>query len=156
MDDQSPIDDKLLARMRFSALDSLGRREHSRRELATKLSAKFDLPLNAPELQACLDRLSIDGYQSDERFAEVFVRSRRARGYGPLFIEQELRQRGIVPELVAAVVDRSDAEWLLLAGDQKRKKFGAGSVTAIKEKAKVVRFLRYRGFLQPQVEAALQ
>ncbi len=154
--DNQRMDDKLLARMRFSALDSLGRREHSRRELATKLSAKFDLPVHAPEVQTCLDQLALDGYQSDERFAEIFVRSRRARGYGPLFIEQELRQRGITQELIVAVVDRSDAEWLSLAGDQKRKKFGVGTVTALQEKAKVVRFLRYRGFLQPQVEAALQ
>ncbi|HSC75542.1 MAG TPA: regulatory protein RecX [Pseudomonadales bacterium] len=149
-------DDKLIARLRFSALDSLGRREHSRRELATKLSAKFDLPVNAPELQVCLDKLAADGYQSDERFAEIFVRSRRARGYGPLFIEQELRQRGITADLITAVVNRSDAEWLALAGDQKRKKFGVGHVTALNEKAKVIRFLRYRGFLQPQVDAALQ
>lgn len=156
MDNQQPLDEKLLARLRFSALDSLGRREHSKRELATKLSAKFDLPVHAPAIQACLDKLALDGYQSDERFAEVFVRSRRARGYGPLFIEQELRQRGITAELIVAVVNRSDAEWLSLAGDQKRKKFGVGSVTAINEKAKVIRFLRYRGFLQPQVEAALQ
>jgi regulatory protein len=154
MDNQ--MDEKLLARMRFSALDSLGRREHSKRELATKLSAKFDLPVHAPGIQMCLDKLAADGYQSDERFAEVFVRSRRARGYGPLFIEQELRQRGITAELIVTVVNRSDAEWLSLAGDQKRKKFGVGSVTAINEKAKVIRFLRYRGFLQPQVEAALQ
>lgn len=160
MDDQLPLDtrpdDKLMAQMRFSALDSLGRREHSKRELANKLSAKFDLPIHSPEIQTCLDKLALDGYQSDERFAEVFVRSRRARGYGPLFIEQELRQRGVAGELIVAVVNRSDAEWLSLAGDQKRKKFGVGSVTAINEKAKVVRFLRYRGFLQPQVEAALQ
>ena len=156
MDDKAPVDDKLMARMRFSALDSLGRREHSKRELANKLSAKFDLPIHSIEIQTCLDKLAIDGYQSDERFAEVFVRSRRSRGYGPLFIEQELRQRGVAGELVSAVVNRSDAEWLSLAGDQKRKKFGVGSVTAINEKAKVIRFLRYRGFLQPQVEAALQ
>lgn len=155
MDNQQPIDEKLLARLRFSALDSLGRREHSKRELANKLSAKFDLPIHSPEIQACLDKLALDGYQSDERFAEVFVRSRRSRGYGPLFIEQELRQRGITAELVVAVVNRSDAEWLSLAGDQKRKKFGVGSVTALKEKAKVIRFLRYRGFLPMQVDAAL-
>jgi regulatory protein len=156
MDNLPLIDDKLLARMRFSALDSLGRREHSRRELATKLSAKFDLPVNTPAMQTCLDKLAADGYQSDERFAEIFVRSRRARGYGPLFIEQELRQRGILADLITVVVDRSDAEWQSLAGDQKRKKFGVGHVTALNEKAKVIRFLRYRGFLQPQVDAALR
>lgn len=156
MDNLPLMDDKLLARLRFSALDTLGRREHSRRELAAKLSAKFDLPVNAPELQTCLDKLAIDGYQSDERFAEIFVRSRRARGYGPLFIEQELRQRGVGAELITAAVNRSDVEWLVLASEQKRKKFGVGAVTALKEKAKIIHFLRYRGFLQPQVDAALQ
>lgn len=152
----SPLDDKLSPSVRFAALDLLGRREHSRRELANKLSARFNVPLHAPEIQWCLDKLAADGYQSDARFADVFVRSRRARGYGPLFIEQELRQRGVAPELVTAAVDRSDVDWLVLAGDQKRKKFGTGAVTALKEKAKVIRFLRYRGFLQPQVDAALQ
>lgn len=147
---------EISVRLRGAALDLLGRREHSRRELANKLATRFDLPAAAPELQACLDRLAADGYQSDERFAEVFVRSRRARGYGPVFIEQELRQRGLAAGLIQATVDRSDEIWSSLAGELKRKKFGVGSVTAIQEKAKVVRFLRYRGFLQPQVDAALQ
>jgi regulatory protein len=150
------MDDKLLTRVRFTALDLLGRREHSRRELGSKLSVRFDLPVTAPEIQLSLDRLAMDGYQSDQRFAEVFVRSRRARGYGPLFIEQELRQRGVAMELIIAAVDRGSEEWLSLAGDQKRKKFGVGAVTALKEKAKVVRFLRYKGFLQPQVDAVLR
>lgn len=148
-------DDKLLARMRFSALDTLGRREHSRRELTNKLSAKFDKPVHSPEIQACLDKLAVDGYQSDERFAEIFVRSRRARGYGPLFIEQELRQRGVAAELIVTVVNRTDVEWLSLAGDLKRKKFGSGIITAMQEKSKVIRFLRYKGFLQGQIDSAL-
>lgn len=147
---------QLPSRLRGAALDLLGRREHSRRELAGKLAARFDLPATAPELQACLDQLAADGYQSDERFAEVFVRSRRARGYGPVFIEQELRQRGLPAEVIQAAVDRGDETWADLAGDLKRKKFGTGTVTAMPEKAKVVRFLRYRGFLQPQVELALR
>lgn len=142
--------------LRGAALDLLSRREHSRRELAGKLSARFDLPATAVELQQCLDQLAADGYQSDERFAEIFVRSRRARGYGPVFIEQELRQRGVAIELIQAAVDRGDHCWASLAGDQKRKKFGVGTVTALKERAKVMRFLKYRGFLQPQVEAALR
>ena len=159
MSDMLPVDtrsdDALLAKMRFSALDTLGRREHSRRELANKLSAKFDQPIHSAEIQACLDKLAVDGYQSDERFAEIFVRSRRARGYGPLFIEQELRQRGVAAELIVSVVDRSGAEWLALAGELKRKKFGNGIITAMQEKSKVIRFLRYKGFLQGQIDSAL-
>ena len=147
---------QLASSLRGTALDFLSRREHSRRELAGKLSDRFDLPATALELQLCLDQLAADGYQSDERFAEIFVRSRRARGYGPVFIEQELRQRGVAVELIKTAVDRGDQCWTSLAGDQKRKKFGVGTVTALKERAKVMRFLKYRGFLQPQVEAALQ
>lgn len=142
--------------LRGAALDLLARREHSRRELSTRLSARFDLPSTSPVLRDCLEQLAQDGYQSDARFAEVFVRSRRARGYGPVFIEQELRQRGVAIELIQAAVDRGDGSWASLAGDLKRRKFGAGMVTAMQEKAKVMRFLRYRGFLQPQVEVALR
>lgn len=148
--------EKLVVELRGAALDLLGRREYSRRELAGKLAQRFGLPQDQGVLQDCLDRLASDGYQSDARFAEVFVRSRRARGYGPVFIEQELRQRGIDSELIRTVVDRADAGWSGLAAELKRKKFGQGRVTAVSEKAKVVRFLRYRGFLQAQVEAALQ
>lgn len=141
--------------LKGAALELLGRREHSVRELAGKLAKRYQIPSLAPELLECLRQLADDGYQSDQRFAEVFVRSRRARGYGPVCIEQELRQRGIAADLVAAVVDRADDSWMTLAAEHRRKKFGAGAITAVSEKAKVVRFLRYRGFLQNQIDHAL-
>jgi regulatory protein len=134
----------------------LGLREHSRRELLGKLADKFNLPVDAVELQHCLERLADDGYQSDERFAEVFVRSRKARGYGPVFIEQELRRRGVDVSLVVESVRRGDTGWLSLAGEVKRKKFGNGLVTAFQEKAKVARFLQYRGFLPLQIDGVLR
>ncbi|HQQ62514.1 MAG TPA: regulatory protein RecX [Pseudomonadales bacterium] len=145
----------MAVQLRSAALELLGRREHSVRELAGKLARRYQIPSLSPELLECLQRLADDGYQSDQRFAEVFVRSRRARGYGPAFIEQELRQRGIAADLVVAAVDREDDSWKALATEHKRKKFGAGAITALTEKAKVVRFLRYRGFLQNQIDHAL-
>lgn len=36
-----------------------------------------------------------DGLQSDGRYADVFVNSRIARGYGAQWIRQALRQRGV-------------------------------------------------------------
>lgn len=145
----------MAAQLRGAALELLGRREHSVRELAGKLAKRFQIPAVSSEMHECLQRLAEDGYQSDQRFAEVFVRSRRARGYGPVFIEQELRQRGISAELVAAAVKRADDSWVELAAEHKRKKFGIGTVSAMQEKAKVVRFLRYKGFLQGQIDHAL-
>jgi regulatory protein len=146
----------LTSQIRGAALVLLGQREHSRRELLGKLSDKFNLPVDASELQQCLARLAKDGYQSDERFAEVFVRSRKARGYGPVFIEQELRRRGLEVSLVVESVRRSDTGWLSLASEAKRKKFGVGLITAFQEKAKVARFLQYRGFLPLQIDGALR
>jgi regulatory protein len=146
----------ITVQMRGAALDLLSHREHSRRELLSKLGAKFGLPVDDDTLQNCLSQLAADGYQSDERFAEVFVRSRRARGYGPLFIEQELRRRGVDTALINEMVNRADEEWLAVAGDVKCKKFGRGLITALQEKAKVMRFLRYRGFLSPQIDWALR
>lgn len=146
----------LTTQIRGAAFVFLGQREHSRRELLSKLADKFNLPVDAPELQQCLARLAADGYQSDERFAEMFVRSRRARGYGPVFIEQELRRRGLELSLVVESVRRGDTDWLSLASEVKRKKFGGGLVTAFQEKAKVARFLQYRGFLPLQIDGALR
>ncbi len=150
------IGSAMTARLRSAALELLGRREHSRKELLGKLAVRFQLPADSAVLVSCLLALAEAGYQSDERFAEVFMRSRRARGYGPVFIEQELRQRGLSADLIAAAIDRSDDSWIELAAEQRRKKFGAGAVTALSEKAKVMRFLRYRGFLSPQIEQALR
>jgi len=146
----------LTTQIRGAAFVFLGQREHSRRELLGKLADKFNLPVDAIELQQCLARLAEDGYQSDERFAEVFVRSRKARGYGPIFIEQELRRRGLETTLVVESVRRSDTGWLSLASEAKRKKFGVGLITAFQEKAKVARFLQYRGFLPLQIDGALR
>lgn len=145
----------MAAQLRGAALELLGRREHSQRELAGKLAKRFQVPAVSAEMHECLKRLADDGYQSDQRFAEVFVRSRRARGYGPVFIEQELRQRGISADLVLNAVNRADDSWSELAAEHKRKKFGAGAISAMQEKAKVIRFLRYRGFLQKQIDQAL-
>jgi regulatory protein len=73
----------LTSQIRGAALVLLGQREHSRRELLSKLADKFNLPVDAIELQQCLARLAKDGYQSDERFAEVFVRSQQGAWLRP-------------------------------------------------------------------------
>src|SRR5688572_4006581 len=86
------------------ALGLLSRREHSSRELKTKLTARGYEPDEVVETLATLERSQ---YQSDERYAEVLARSRIAAGYGPRFIEAELRTHGIPP---ACVRDQLAAE----------------------------------------------
>src|ERR1041385_5485572 len=74
------------------ALTLLARREHSARELKSKLVRKG---LDADESAAALAQLQAKDYQSDARFGEMLVRSRIAQGYGPRWIVAELKTHGI-------------------------------------------------------------
>ncbi len=141
------------AQLKNSALALLARREHSRRELTDKLSRRAG---DGEQLQALLDQLQAQGLQSDERFAESFLRSRIARGQGPLRIQQQLRQKGIDSELLSAALEAEAADWYQLAVQLREKRFGLGLVTDRKAYAKQVRFLLYRGFSQDQVQHAMK
>ena len=65
------------------ALTLLVRREHSARELKSKLVRKG---LDADESAAALEQLQSKDFQSDARFGEMLVRSRITQGYGPRWI----------------------------------------------------------------------
>ena len=86
---------------RDDAIRLLARREYARAELAERLAAKGHA---AAEVEACLDALAEAGLQSDARFAESFLRSRLARGQGPVKIRLELERRGVEREVVATAL----------------------------------------------------
>ena len=129
--------------IRNTALDILARREHTRLELSRKLKAK-DFSDN--EIEELLETLIQDGLQSDERYAESYVNMRRSRGYGPLKIKQELKQRGVSSELVDDFVEFNDEIWLDTAYQAYEKKFAAKASESANERAKRMRFLQSRGF----------
>lgn len=139
--------------LRDSALQLLGRREHSRRELRTKLAAKAG---STRALEALLDALEQQGLLSDARFAAGFVRARVARGQGPLRIRQELVQKGVGAETVALALEAQETDWFELAVSVRHKRFGADRPEHPKEYARQARFLGYRGFSQEQVRHALE
>ena len=74
------------------ALGLLTRREHSRRELERKLTARG---VDAGDAQAAVAKLADAGWQDDARFAESLLRSRIASGYGPRHIRAELGTHGL-------------------------------------------------------------
>ena len=106
-------------------------------------------------LEAVLAQLVDEGYLSDARFAEVFVRSRHDRGVGPLKIRAELRERGVVESLVEDAFRELAADWFDAARQQRDKRFGASPPQDFKERARQIRFLQRRGFSGEQVRAAL-
>ena len=136
-DDISPAD------IRFSAMNYLARREHTRKELLQKLKRRFpDTTLVETEIQ----RLTDENLQSDERFAENFVRYRSGLGFGLMHIQQDMRQRGLSDFEILVAVEKADVDWRALAKEVFYKKFGDLPASDIKERARRVRFMQYRGF----------
>ena len=130
------------------ALKLLARREHSRAELRLKLLARRHKP---DDVEEALDKLAAEGSQSDERFAEAYVESRR-RKFGERKIAAELRERGVAGATVAAAMDGGGERERAI--EQLAKKFPEAS-TDRKEYARRWRFLASRGFSSDAIRAAL-
>ncbi len=131
------------ARVRRAAMDLLARREHSLHELQLKLQRRFP---DQEVVDSELRRLALENLQSDQRFAASFARQRAGRGYGPLRIRQEMRERGLGDTAIDAAFDEPGLDWYGLADTVFRKKFGEPAAVAMNEKARRARFMQYRGF----------
>ena len=93
-----------------------------------------------------MDKLSSEGLQSDERFAESFVNHRAGSGKGPLKIQQELQQRGIAKAVIRQYLEACSVDWLSQAETARVKRFGGSPPSDSMEKSKQSRFLLNRGF----------
>ena len=130
----------------------LANREHSCLELRHKLIKKgFDSTVIA----TVLTQLQADNLLSDERFVENYLRVRINKGYGPLRIEQELRERGISSTLLSQALNVHDPQWITCAKQAWQKRFGQNLSRDLREQAKQIRFLQYRGFTSAQIKAVL-
>jgi regulatory protein len=140
------------AEARKKAMDYLARREYGRLELIKKLeSAGFD-----PDVSDCaVAQLTAEGLQSDRRFLEAFIQSRINQGKGPARIHADLSRRGVSDSLIHTVLEETQQNWRELARAVRTKKFGAARPRDFKEKARQMRFLRYRGFESGHIQAAL-
>ena len=129
-------------------MDLLARREHSGRELQGKLEARGFAPEAVGEVLAGLRSA---GIQDDARYAEAYVRSRVAKGYGPVRISRELGERGLTEELVRQVFSAMELDWEAQIRAVRQKKFGRQAPMEFSEQARQSRFLQYRGFTSEQI-----
>ena len=95
--------------------------------------------------------LKQEGSQSDTRFTDSYIYHRIQRGYGPLRIMQELRERGIEDGIISGALDESGEDWISRLIDVHAKKFGSSIPADYKERARQSRFLQYRGFTADQI-----
>lgn len=138
--------------LRRRAMDYLARREHSRFELFNKLSQKCT-DASVEQLNAVLDKLVQDNLLSDERFVESYARGRIGRGYGPLYIRFQLRQRKVCEQTIDAVLRHDETFWKEALTDVVRRKFGDTDLPTrgSAEWLKLQRFVQSRGFSVQQL-----
>lgn len=128
---------------RNTAMDLLSRREHSVRELSTKLKQReFD----TDDIESALYQLQIDNLLNDERFAESYIHVRIEKGFGPLRIVHELAQRGVDEETIEQQMDYNEEYWVKLMQQQRIRRFGDKIPEEYGERMKQARFLQNRGF----------
>ena len=136
-------DDDSADRARHSALRLLARREHSQYELRRKLKARgYGEGLVDELLTALVDERLL----SDTRYAEAMVTHRASRGYGPLRICMELRDRGVAERIVDKALQEAEVDWDERLRHTYDRKYGEMAVESFKTWASRAQFLKNRGF----------
>lgn len=133
------------------ALRYLSMREHSRIELARKLSAYAQ---DDDELNGLLNWLEESKFLSDQRFSEVLVHKRQGR-FGNQKILAELQSHQLSKEDLEEIKDDLEATESQRAVDVLWRKFSAPPVDH-REKAKQMQFLAQRGFSSRAINYALK
>ena len=136
-------DEGSAGRARHSALRLLARREHSQYELRRKLKARGYGECLVDELLA---ELITERLLSDTRYAEAMVTNRASRGYGPLRICMELRDRGVAEGIVDKVLQEAEVDWDERLRHTYDRKYGGIAVESFKTWASRAQFLNNRGF----------
>ena len=137
--------------IRAAALTLLARRDWLTGELSAKLQAAGCDPQATAGVIAELVR---ERLLNDARYAERYIASRAERGQGPLRIAADLASLGAPQKLIETAVG-AGPDWRVLAGEVRRRRFGAASPDSGAEAARQARFLQYRGFSSDHIRAAI-
>ncbi|MBI2360046.1 MAG: regulatory protein RecX [Deltaproteobacteria bacterium] len=138
------------------ALRFLGYRPRSEAEVRDKLS---HLGFSQPVVETTLERLRHLKILNDEIFARDWTRGRvEERGYGPLRIERELRQKGIDKALIAEVVRETFGQE---SGRERAKKllerrFKDKDLSDTKTQRRAIAFLQRRGYRDSVIAEVLR
>lgn len=139
------------AELRRQAIRLLARREHTRAELRRKLTALG----TGEEIDAVLAELEAAHLQSDQRYAEAYLRGHAAR-FGAARLRQSLRSRGLSDEIIESELrEAALPDELQRARDVWRRKFSAVPGDA-REWARQARFLQGRGFATDTIRRLLK
>ena len=134
-----------------AAMSLLARREHSRRELAEKLSRRF----GAAAVLAALKSLEQSGMLSDLRYARAYLRE-AGRKFGREKLRQNLQSRGVhSADIDSAMKAEISGGECARAAAVLAAKYGGAVLAEGKPQARALRFLHSRGFLAEDAECAV-
>lgn len=100
------LEEKINTRRAYNyCVSLLSRREHTEKELRDKLIQKG----YSEQSFAAVEKLSQQGYVSDERFASCYAAElKNLKGYGKRRIEQELRRKGVSRDIIMSTLEEID------------------------------------------------
>lgn len=133
--------------------DELSRDQFIKNEEQQHLSTHQHEQMFAGLISEVLDKLEQDKLLSDSRFTESYVNARLNRGYGPLFIRHQLRQKQVDSVLLDNNLEQLEHEqWIeqLSALIRRRVRDAAFPERGSKEYLKLQRFVLSRGFTSSQ------
>lgn len=140
---------QILRNLCDQAIRRLAQREYGVEELRRKLKP---YTTNSADVEAVLDQMKQAGQLSDDRFIEAYIQSRIRRGFGPIRIVEELKQKGITMEELEDSLAVWKTSWQSIAKRVLEKKYTERKMRTADELdrktllATQKRFLIYRGF----------
>lgn len=136
------------------ALNHLARKPRTAREIEQRLLQKG---FGTSSIENALERLERDKLIDDALYAKMWAEQRMtSHKKGRLWVKQELRQKGIEPELISQALDGvSRDEELASAVTIGRKKWQQTSGELLDRKRKTGAYLMRRGFGGEQVRQTL-
>ena len=132
------------------AVRYLTRREYGIEELRRKLIQRGSGSTIAEQV---VSALADENLVSDQRFTEMYIRTRIRRLFGPLKIRGELRGPGISDHLIADAMPADQEAWFDSASQWAAKRHRGELDYA--GRAKIYRSLMNRGFTHEQANVAL-
>ncbi len=132
------------------ALFLLSRRDYGKAELFARMKRRMyeknEGIIDEALIETVIVRLSEQHFLDDDRVVSLLMQGYVRKGYGPLRIKQEMRQKGFVESLVDKHFEGIDVDWFEKAAEVRSKKFGDELPSDFKEKSRQIRYLQYRGF----------
>lgn len=132
------------------SLDLLSRREHSKEEINQKLLIRF--PSESVNIKLVIKKLSKNNILNDERFAEIYVLSRKRKGFGSKRIAFELSNKGVNESIYSKIIS-NESNWEEVAKKAFNKKFKTQKDADFRLQLKQKAFLQNRGFTFKEIES---